>query len=259
MPRSHICTVLLAAVLFGVVAGRAGQTPGEDFRVDNAVYSADQKEPPSESTTVFHAGVVYDFMKTPAETVVFDSIAGRFVLLNLTQKTRTELTTTEVAAFVDRLQPLAAKSPDPLVKFLAEPKFQERADENVSELTLSSTLVNYRIVLSREASPETVNQYHDFCDWYARLNALLVPGSRPPFGRLIVNAALAQRQATASQVSLTMSSGKGLTPKHTTIRSEHRIVRPLTQADLEQVTQTSEFMTSFKPVSFEQYRKVDMR
>lgn len=259
MSRSHTCLVLLVAGVFSFLPGQVGLTNAEDFRVDNAVYMADEKEPSSASTTVFRAGVVYDFMKTPAETVVFDSIAGRFVLLNLTQKTRTELTTTEVAAFVDRLQPLAAKSPDPLVKFLAEPKFQERADENAGELTLSSTLVNYRIMLSREANQETVNQYHDFCDWYARLNALLVPGSRPPFGRLIVNAALAQRQATASQVSLTMSSGKGLKPQHTTIRSEHRIVRPLTPADLEQVTQTNEFMSSFKPVSFEQYRKVDMR
>jgi hypothetical protein len=259
MPRSHTRITLLAVALFGLVLGHAGQTPGEDFRVDNVVSTADPKEPSSESTTIFRAGVVYDFMKTPAETVVFDSIAGRFVLLNLTRKTRTELTTNEVAAFVDRLQPLAAKSPDPLVKFLAAPKFQEQADEKAGELSLSSRLVNYRISLSREASPEMVAEYRGFCDWYARLNALLVPGSRPPFGRLVVNAALAQRQATASQVSLTMSSGKGPNQQRTTIRSEHHFVQPLTQADLDQVTQTGNFMTSFKPVSFDEYRKVDMR
>lgn len=256
MPRPYFHIVLLTATLFGLVVGQA---LAEDFRVDNTVHSADSKEAPSESTTIFLSGVVYDFMKTPAETVVFDSLAGRFVLLNLAEKTRTELTTIEIAAFVDHFQPLAAKSPDPLVKFLANPKFQEQDDEKAGELTLSSTLVNYRVALSHEASPEMVNQYREFCDWCARLKMLLTPGSPPPFGRLMVNAALAQRQVTASRVSLTMSSGKGFTPKHTSISSKHRFVRPLTQADLDQVAQTGEFMSSFKPVSFEEYCKVEMR
>ena len=185
MVRFHISIVLLAAGAFGMAAGRVGPAHGEDFRVDNAVYAGDQKEPSAESTTIFHDGVVYDFMKTPAETVVFDKTAGRFELLNLPRRTRTELTTAEVTAFLDQLQTLAAKSKDPLVRFLAEPKFEEHFADAAGELTLSSPLVNYRLVLSPESEPSVVEQYHEFCDWYARLNALLVPGSRPPFGRLV--------------------------------------------------------------------------
>ena len=90
---------------------------------------------------------------------------------------------------------MAAKSKDPLVKLLAEPKFQERSDEAADELTLNSPWVSYRLTLAHEASPSVVEQYHEFCDWYARLNALLTPGSLPPFGRLVVDAALAKRQA----------------------------------------------------------------
>jgi len=126
MARSYTCIVLAAVGVFGVMASRAGPASGEDFRVDNVVYAGDQKEPSSESTTIFRDGVAYDFLKTPPETVVFDRAAGRFVLLNLTHRTRTELATRDVAAFVDRLQSLAAKSADPLAKFLAEPKFEER-------------------------------------------------------------------------------------------------------------------------------------
>ena len=47
---------------------------GEDFRVDNAVFAGDKKEPISRSVTIFHDGIVYDCMKTPAETVVFDKM-----------------------------------------------------------------------------------------------------------------------------------------------------------------------------------------
>ncbi len=61
---------------------------GEDFRVDNAVFAADKKEPISQSVTIFHDGIVYDCMKTPAETVVFDRMMKRFVLLNMENATR---------------------------------------------------------------------------------------------------------------------------------------------------------------------------
>ena len=83
-----------------------------DFRIDNAVYLGESKEPLCRSTTIFHKGVVYDCMKTPSETIVFDMSAGRFILLNLKNRTRAELTTGEVASFADRLQEVAARSPE---------------------------------------------------------------------------------------------------------------------------------------------------
>jgi hypothetical protein len=249
--------MLLILGLFGLVIGPAGATRGEDFRVDNAVYSGDQKEPSSQSTTIFSGGVVYDCLKTPAETVVFDKTTGQFVLLNLTRRVRTELSTGEVSAFIEWLQPVAAKSKDPLVKFLAEPKFQEQSSQT-GELSLSSPLISYRLALVPEANPSVVEQYHEFCDWYARLKVRLVPGSLPPFGRLKVNAAIAQQHALVSQVLLTVNAGKG-SKARTTVRSEHRLVRPLEPADLQQVAQAREFMGSFKLLGFDQYRKIESR
>ena len=259
MARLHTCIVLLAAAFGLVSGGQAGPARGEDFRVDNLVYAAGEQEPSSQSTTIFCGGVVYDCMKSPEETVVFDKAAGRFVLLNLTQRARTEISTGKIMAFVDGLQTLTAKGKEPLMKFLAEPKFEERVDDSSGELTLSSTLVNYSVTLAPEASPSVVQQYRELCDWYARLRPLLVPGAPPPFARLQVNAALARRQATASQVVLTMSSGHGLKPQHTTIRSVHHVVRPLEPADLERVAQARELLSSLKLVSFDQYRKLEPR
>jgi hypothetical protein len=232
---------------------------GEDFRVDNVVFVGDDKEPVSQSTTIFQDGVVYDCMKAPLETVVFDKLSGRFVLLNLKLRTRSELTTAHLAAFIDRLQIVAAKSKDPLMRFLAEPKFEERFNETTGELTFNSPLVTYQLMLSPERDPNIAGQYQEFCDYYARLNTLLAPGSRPPFGRLAVNAALAPRQATASRVTLTIDTGRGGKQKRDTVRSEHRVVRPLEPADLDRVAKTKELMNSLKLVSFEDYRKPMLR
>ena len=74
--------------------------------------------------------------------------AGKFILLNQANRTRTELTTEDVSAVLKQLQLRAAANPDPVVKFLADPQFQQRFDEATGELTLSSTMVSYRLVLS---------------------------------------------------------------------------------------------------------------
>lgn len=255
--------ILMAAIgaLPNADARPDGAEPGAgaDFRIDNAVYLGESKEPLCRSTTIFHKGMVYDCMKAPSETIVFDMSAGRFILLNLKNRTRAELTTGEVASFADRLQEVAARSLDPLVKFLAAPKFREHVDRATGTLTLDSPLVVYRLTLLPEQDPRVMAQYHEFSDWYARLNSLLSPGSRPPFGRLVVNAALAQRSATASEVVLRLSSGGASGRGPTTIRSEHRLVRPLTAVDLDRVGQARKQMVGFKPVGFAQYRKTELR
>ena len=38
---------------------------------------------------------------------------------------------------------MIAKKPDPLIQFMADPKFQEQYDESAGKLTLSSPLVTY--------------------------------------------------------------------------------------------------------------------
>ena len=126
MARFHICIVLIAAGAFCMAAGRVGSASGEDFRVENTVYAGDQKEPSSREHD--------DLLPRRGLRLHEDARRDRGVrqggrpvrAVELPHRTRTELTTAELAAFIDRLQTLAAKSKDPLVRFLAEPKFEER-------------------------------------------------------------------------------------------------------------------------------------
>lgn len=231
----------------------------EDFRVENQVFFGDREEPDSRSTTIFHNGVVYDYLDKPPEVIVLDQQRGRFVLLDMGRRVRAELTTHEVAAFTEQLQRRAKAQADPFIQFLAAPKFHEQFDQPSAELTLSSPWMTYRLLLVDAQSRAISRQYREFSDWYARLNTLLSPGSRPPFARLLVNAALAKREAIAREVHLTLTPEKGFPPKRITMHSRHRLARRLVEADLDRVAQTRQFMEIFKPVTFEQYRRPEAR
>jgi hypothetical protein len=247
--------VLCGVLALGVVAARAEAATSEDFRVENKVFFGSGKRADNRSTTIFRDGTVYDYLEEPAEVVVFDKRGGRFVLLDMARRVRAELTTEEVLAFTERLQHRAEAQQDPLMRFLAAPQLDEQFDAASGELTLSSPWVTYRLLLVDTQSQAISQQYREFSDWYARLNTLLSPGSKPPFARLAVNEALAKRQAVAREVHLTLTTKRGFPPTRTTIRSSHRLVRRLAEADLDRVAQTRQFMRIFQPVEFEQYRR----
>jgi hypothetical protein len=249
-----VSAAVYAALAAAGVLTSAGLAAGEDFKVENQVFLDRGEKPQSHSTTIFHDGLVYDYLDQPAEVIVFDSLGGRFTLLDTARRVRAELTAREVLAFTQQLQQRAEAHQDAFVKFLAAPRFDEKYDETSGELTLSSPWMTYRLLLARAPSRQIPQQYREFSDWYARLNTLLSPGSRPPFARLAVNAALASRQSTAREVHLTLNP-EGPSGNRTTIRSTHRLVRPLEQADLDRVAETDKSIKAFKPLGLEQYRR----
>jgi hypothetical protein len=259
MYRFFSYIVLFAAGWLGTFGG--GAVGGESFRVDNAVYAEGKEEPVSRSVTIFYDDSVYDCMKTPDEVVVFETdktnkTAGRFVLLNEARQIRAEVTAEKVAELFKQLRPEAAKARDPLVRFLAAPKFEQQYDEAAGELTLSSPLIRYRVTLAPEKNTDIVQQYHEFSDWYARLNVMMAPKSLPPFGRLEVNARIAERKALPSQVILTYTAGTETeNPKQFSRRSAHQIVYLLTSSDLDRVAKARKQMQSFKLIPIDQYRK----
>jgi hypothetical protein len=225
-----------------------------DFRVENRVYSGNKKEPDSQSTTIFHNAFVYDFLQNPAETIIFDKTAGRFVILDEVRQIRTELGTKKLEDFTQKLKDRAVKGQDPLLQFLAEPSFEERYDPTRRELILFSDLVNYKAIVT-SADNSLVSQYREFSDWYARLNALPIFGSRPPFARLKLNEALARREAVAREVTLTISVVKDGKTQPATVRSEHLLSLTLAPADMERIDRARKSMTAYKAVSFDQYRQ----
>jgi len=253
--RCLVCA--LGCLIGGFATSQAPRAAGpeSDFRVENRVYQGGKKEPLSRSTTIFHRGAVYDYLAEPAEVIVFDAQAARFVLLDMARRIRCELTTRQVETFVEQLQETAAKQDDPFVRFLAAPELTEHYDASTGELRLSSPWISYRVLTMEVDDPTIVKRYREFADWYARLNTVLSPGSRPPSARLALNAALARRNLVPKEVHLTMTPKRGFPPRRVHLNSEHDLVASLAAGDLDRIAQTREFMQIFKLVGFYDYRR----
>jgi hypothetical protein len=257
LERPRFSTPQVVFVLIFALAALGGDSArGLEFRVENRVFSGNDKEPQIQSITIFCGKVVYDFLEEPAEITVFDEAHGRFVLLDPVRRVKTELTTGQLESLTLRLKEWARRQPDDFLQFLAAPKFEEAFDRDAAELTFDSPWMSYRLRTVPAEDAEMARQYREFCDWYCRLNTRLNPGSRPPFARMIVNEALERYGRFPQQVDLTIRPRKdGLLAKKITVRSEHQLVRQLLESDRGRVAQTDQFMAIFKPLSFDEYQR----
>ena len=249
MNARRIC----AAVATAAVAGLAAPSLADDFRVENKVFVGAQQQPVSQSTTLFSGGRVYDFLQDPATVAVFDKPAERFVLLDPSRQMKTEITTAEMLAFTARLHAWAENQKRPFLAFALDPKFDVTFDEKKGGLAFKSAWLNYELETKGASSSSSSMQYREFSDSYARLNAMLHPGSNPPFARMAVNAELARRQLVAQKVKLTITGDGPIAGSKTELRSQHQFTWRLLAQDAEQIARTAEQMKNFKPASFVEF------
>ncbi len=200
--------------------------------------------------------MVYDFLDNPPEVVVLDPAASRFILLDAGRRMVAEVGIKEVSLLNDFQQVWATRQPSRVLQFFGNPKLEESFNKKARELTMSSPWAIYKIELA-PAGKSVVEQYRVFCDYYARLNSVMAPKSRPPFLRLVVDEAIVRHEAIPRQIELTLVSTKGETVHRTVLRSQHKLVQPLAQADLDRIAATQRDIKAFKRASFEEYRERD--
>ncbi len=190
---------MLAAGIAGATALGLCSAQAEDFHIESSIYSGKETKPISQNTTIFRAGIVFDYLsdKTAA---VFDKPRDRILLLDPKRKVKAEVKIEELKRFCDDLQEKAAKEGNAYVKFLANPQFDISLDDKTAELVFKSPYLTYRISTIKAESEEAALQYREFSDWYARLNAMT--NHMPPFARLAVNEELYRRGLVATQVQL---------------------------------------------------------
>lgn len=228
-----------------------------EFRIENRVFLDDEKEPVSESTTLFHGGRVYDFFGgEDAEIAVFDPSRQRFILLDPSRRVKTEVQTSYIDAYVEALHKKAVGHENEFVRFLAEPKFTRSFDQDAGRLTMSSPSMTYRVDTVPATSEEAARVYSQFSDAYARLSAVTSDVPLPPFPRLAVNAALRERKELPKRVERTVErTGLGPLPdKSVTIYSEHKIAWRLLDADKHRIDLAGKYLASFQDVPLQVYR-----
>jgi hypothetical protein len=241
-----------ALFLFSSTALVPAAARAADFRVDNSVFVEGQSQPQSQGVTLFHEGLVYDFLSEPAEVIIFDKAHRRFILLDLSRHVRSEISTADVQTFVNRAQQRLSGHPNPHIKWLADPSFEESFDRDNSELTLKSPSITYQVRL-QTTDAAVAAQYHEFSDWYAKLNHTLNPKSRPPFPRMMLDEAIDRHQGVAKEVHLTAALGAKDLPLK--ITSRHQLAVELDADDMNRVAKVRDYLRSFPSVSLSEYRQ----
>jgi hypothetical protein len=184
---------------------------------------------------------------------VFDRAHGRFILLDPDRKLKVEIKTDDVLVFAEKFHAWAAKSKNAFVKFSADPRFEVTCSDE-GELTLASEHISYSAETMPAHSGQTAQQYREFCDWYARFNAMLNPGSTPPFARLEMNKELAERSLLPTAVTLTIPSQPVLGVRPVSLRSEHHVSWRLLPRDLERIAETANQLAAFKTVNLDEFQ-----
>jgi hypothetical protein len=243
-----------SALLAGLVSNRAA---ADDFRIETKVFVGKETEPASEDLTLFRGEQVYDFLSKPKEVTVFDKPRSRVILLDPARRVKTEVTTERLMAFSDELRTWCGKQADPLLKFAANPRFDQSLDKASGELVFTSPFMTYRIATVKAGSDDIARQYLEFSDSYARLNAMTNPGSTPPFPRLTIDEALFLSHAVPERVQLTMPPRSRFGGKTTVVRSEHSVNWRLLDADQQRIQEAEEFLVTFTPLTLERYLNAD--
>jgi len=245
--------VLAAALFFlSAMAIMTESARTADFRVDNRVVADGRSQPQSQGVTIFSDGLVFDFLNEPAEVIVFDKAHRRFILLEIGRHVRCEISIDDVEAFVNRVKQRLAGHPNPTVKWLADPLFEESFARETAELTLKSPSIIYQVrVQATDAA--VAAQYREFSDWYAQFNLALNPASRPPFPRMMLNEAIERRHGIAKEVHLSATlSAKDAPVK---VASYHQLAAELDAADKNRVAEVRQHLRNFQSVSFREYRQ----
>jgi hypothetical protein len=111
----------------------------------------------------------------------------------------------------------------------------------------------YRAKTVAAHDTETLRRYQDFTYRQAQLNTLLTPGSQPPFARLKLHAALAERQVMAEEVSLKRAT---VIPNFSRpLRAEHRFGWTLDDEDRRRIAAADEHATTYKPLTPAEFLK----
>jgi hypothetical protein len=240
------------ALFMAVLLSPPGTLTAQNFRIESEVFLGKEKEPVSESLTLFHGGVVYDFLLTaPEEISVFDPLRSRFVLLDVTRRVKATLTLDDLQAATEAIKTGAdAKQHE----YFLSPQFEQTFDAETLWLTLTSKHIIYRVKGITPRDAEAVERYQLFADWYARLNATR-PGNLPPFARIELDRALAQRRLVPEEVELTLLPKNRLLGRKIELHSKHAFIWELGQTDFKRIETAGQYLATFETVSFQRYRE----
>ena len=247
------CLILWATTIPGGMV----RVSAEDFTVVTKLFSSSQKEPIGENRTIFREGKVYDLPSFGDQVTFFDRANKQFILVNTAKKTQTQVSFEQLVHYCDWLKEKAVKSNNPMLRFCAAPQFEVRTGKKGTQLLFESPVLTYRVEATTPDEPAIADEYREFSDWYARLNAMFRPQSLLPFPRLMVNQQLAQKKLIPEKVSLRIGSSSGVGESPLELESRHEVRVGLLNQDRERIAWLESCLRKFSEVELVAYQAQD--
>lgn len=248
MYRSHSLWFFLSLVcsFFGAMHAEAAN----ELRIETEVFVGSADHPVSRTTTLFDGSTVYDFVEGSPDIAVFRPATktriGQFVLLNTETHQRTELSTERLNTLIDKLTKWAKAQEDAMLRFSAEPEFEEAFDQASGELVLTSPLWNYTVATVPAEDKEMLKHYREFTDWYSRLNTLM-HSTPPPGPRLWLNKSLVEHGVVPVEIRRSVNFSS------TELRATHLFAWRLSREDRTRLEAARRYLTSFEKVGNEAF------
>ena len=137
---------------------------------------------------------------------MIDPQRNRIILLDGKRNIQTTIDMAELSKYVESAK-LQAHSPD--LKLMLKASEQVSFDDQTKTCTVGIKQMSY--VATTQKPPETIiaEQFADFANWSARLNAVYPP-QRPPYVRMRLNDELGSRGFLPAEIDVTttLASGK---------------------------------------------------
>lgn len=230
------------AICPAVLLGQA--TKPSPFRVDTDIYLDDTKPPIKRTLTLFSDGVYYDFEESETGLVtVIDPGRNRIVLLNRQRQVKTSLDTKQIQLMVSSARVQA----DAKIASIAKSDYEKDRDgQDVA--VVRNDFMEYRASTQSPSHSDMANQYAEFADWSARLNAIYQP-KLPPYLRLDLNRLLAERQLLPNSIQRTTRQGG----RQMELTCRLIPVWQLSQDDLIKIARCGGMLADFKEISADEY------
>ena len=227
-----------------------------DFRVNSRISRNEDKDSIMEGKTLFHDGVVYDFLGRFQEVAVFNFETGRVYLLDLKNKKKTVVTMDQIQENTAKLQEWGAAQSHQEVKNYIAPKFEVNINKDAEpeEYTFKSLMLVYHVVPTKPGSPEMLEAYQRFADMSCQFNLMLSPGVRTLFGRMEVNKTLFRAGRLVARLQVDVTFPKGLFFQKETYFSTLQYLPRLVESDLASIRQIDEYLATFSEVSLAEYK-----
>jgi len=256
--RNWNCLQLLGLAML-ILAFAYGDTLGQEFKIETAIYAGDAKLPVAQNVTLFQNDLIVDlkmdFANPPniLETKVYDSRQKTVALLDHNRNVRLEISDNRLLQMVDGLRRDISQKTD--LQFLVNETFKESEELANSRIYLTSPTIKYKVEGQRPANPSYLKIHGEFLDIFTRLNAS-DPGGFPPFARLRLNESIKKMGWIPGAVEIEVEAN-ALIPSGLKMKSTHVVIDGLSKEDVAKIDAAKKQWLGYSAVSLLKFRGIE--